>query len=558
MSEEKLTYNAKMFKETFQNDFTYLNGFLRNVHRFGERTALICPIRDLSWTYPQVNTECNRLAHALMEDGVKKQDLVMYQLLNSAEFVFLYLAPQKIGAINCPINFRLSYGETAYIIDDSKPKVYFYDSELKDVAEKALNKATHKPEKVVMVDVSGKDVPFAGSIRYEEYVRDKPATDPEISRPTHIYDEITRLYTSGTTGMPKGVPLNNINEILSAHDVLMHFPLSPFDRTMNMTPWFHRGGLYAGGPNPSLYVGASVAVLRAFDPQMVIDYIEKYALTFLIGAPVTLKALCEEQQRKPRNLEKLKGIVTMGSPLEKQACMNFQEVLTKNIFNGYGSTEAFWNTFLRPQDLPEMAGSAGRSCTDDDMAVVNVYPDRLAEPEDTVAKDGESVGEVIIRAAGKCSYAYVNREEEAEAKYYRGYLYIGDLATWNQKEFVTIVGRKDDMIISGGENVQPAQVEEIINENPMVADCIVTSVPDEKWGELVVAYVIKGDPDLTIMDLDKYCKEHPMLASYKRPRYYRFVESLYLTATGKKIHYKAKHQAKIEMQDGLFEKASSF
>jgi len=91
-----------------------------------------------------------------------------------------------------------------------------------------------------------------------------------------------------------------------------------------------------------------------------------------------------------------------------------------------------------------MAGSAGRSCTDDDMAVVNVYPDRLAEPEDTVAKDGESVGEVIIRAAGKCSYAYINREEEANAKYYRGYLYIGDLATWNEKEFVTIVGRKDD------------------------------------------------------------------------------------------------------------------
>jgi acyl-CoA synthetase (AMP-forming)/AMP-acid ligase II len=557
MMEKRLTYDAEMFKETFENEFTYLNGFLRNVHRFGERIALTCPQRNRSWSYPQLNIECNRLAHALMADGVKQQDVVMYQLFNCAEFVFLYLAPQKIGAINCPINFRLSYGETAYIIDDSKPKVYFYDSELKEMVEKALNKAEHRPERVVMVDVSGKEKPFAGAIRYEEYLQDASDSDPDILRPSGIYDEVTRLYTSGTTGMPKGVPLNNINEIMSAHDVIMHFPLSPFDKTMNMTPWFHRGGLYAGGPNPTLYVGGSMVALSAFDPKVVLDYAESYGLTFLVGAPVTLKAICGEQVKQPRNLEKLKGVVTMGSPLEKQACIEFQKVLTSNIFNGYGSTEAFWNTFLRPQDLPEMAGSAGRSCTDDDMAVVKLHPGRLAESDDWVAKDGEEVGEVIIRAPGKCSCTYVNKEDEARAKYYKGWLYIGDLATWNEKEYVTIVGRKDDMIISGGENIQPVQVEEVINEHLMVEDCTVTSVSDERWGEMIVAYVVSRDPSLTVFDLDRFCKGHPMLASYKRPRYYRFVDALDMTATGKKIHYKARQRAKIEMAEGLFEKASA-
>jgi long-chain acyl-CoA synthetase len=558
MAKLNLTYQAQQFKETFENEFTYLNGFLRNVHRFKNKNAMTCPQRDRSWTYAQINASCNQLAHALIEDGVKKQDIVMYQLFNCAEFAFLYLAPQKFGAVNCPINFRLSYGETAYIIDESKPKVYFFDSDLKETAVKALNKATHKPERVVMVDITGKAKPFPGAIAYDEYVGGKAETDPDVTRPSGIYDEITRLYTSGTTGMPKGVPLNNINEILSAHDVLMHFPLSPFDKTMNMTPWFHRGGLYAGGPNPTFYVGASLVALRAFDPKIVLDYVETYGLNFLIGAPMTLMALCVEQQRKPRDLDPLKGIVTMGSPLEKQACITFQEVLTPNIFNGYGSTEAFWNTFLRPQDLPEMAGAAGRSCTDDDMAVVKLYPGRLAEPDDHVAKDGKEVGEVIIQAPGKCSYTYINREDEAKAKFYKGWLYIGDLGTWNENEFVTIIGRKDDMIITGGENVQPVQVEEAINENPSVADCVVTSVPDEIWGELVVAYVVKADPSLTVQDLDRYCKAHPMLASYKRPRYYRFVEALDMTATGKKVHYKAKRQATVDLQDGLLEKARSF
>ena len=557
MEKQKHTYDVQMFQGTFENEFTYLNGFLRNVHRFKERTALTCPQRGRSWSYPQVNAACNKLAHALMADGVERQQIVMYQLFNCAEFAFLYLAPQKIGAINCPINFRLSFGETAYILDDSKPKVYFYDSELKETAEKALNMAKHKPARVVMVDISGNEKPFAGSITYEEYVRGKSEADPDVKRPSGIYSEITRLYTSGTTGMPKGVPLNNINEIMSAHDVMMHFPLGPTDKTMNMTPWFHRGGLYSGGPNPTLYAGGSLVVLRSFDPKAILDHVESYGLTFLIGAPVTLKALYEEQLEKPRDLQKLKGVVTMGAPLERKACIEFQKVLTPNIFNGYGSTEAFWNTFLRPHDLPEMAGTAGRSCTDDDMAVVRVHPGRLAEPEDMAAKDGQEVGEVIIRAPGKCSYTYINRENEARAKYFKGWLYIGDLATWNEKEFVTIVGRKDDMIISGGENIQPVQVEEVINENPKVKDCAVTSVPDEKWGELVVANVVKQDPSLTASELDIFCKEHPMLASFKRPRYYRFVEALHMTATGKKIHYKIKQKAKEEMAEGLLEKATA-
>ena len=550
----RFTYDTTMFQDTFENDFTYFNGVARTFHRYAKRTALTCVQRDRRWTYAELGKVSNQLANALRAGGVVKPDVVMYQLYNCAEWAFLYLATQQLGAVGCPINYRLSSGETAYAIDDSKPRVYVYDAALSEVAEKALAAAKHRPAQVVMVDPSGQAKPIAGAVSFEEYVQAHPDTPPGIHRPTHIYDETTRLYTSGTTGMPKGVPLNNVNEIFSAHDVIMHFPLSPVDKTLNMTPWFHRGGLYSGGPNPTFYVGAEAMPLRQFDPALVLDLVEKHGITFLIGAPTTLQALHDVQIARPRDLGTLRGIVTMGAPLERAACIRFQKVLTPNIFNGYGSTEGFWNTFLRPYDLPEMAGAAGRSCTDDDMAVVKLLPDRLAEPHEHVAKDGEEVGEIIVQPSAKSSYTYFNRPGEARAKYYKGWLYIGDLGKWNEDEYVTVVGRKDDMLISGGENIQPVQVEAALNEHPDVAECVVVGLPDEKWGQLVVAYVVPKQPGLTAQEMDRFCKQHPMLASYKRPRLYRFVESLPMTATGKKVHYKLRANVKADHEAGLLEK----
>lgn len=554
MDNRNFTYNADRFRTIFENEFTYLQGFLRTAHRYANKTALTCPIRARSWNYAAIDKESNKLSHALIMDGVGKNDIVMYQLFNCAEFVFVYLASHKIGAINCPINFRFSYGETAYTIDDSKPKVYFYDAELSDIAEKALNTAKHKPETVVMVDVESGHKPFGGAISYTDYLASKPDFADGLPGTATIYDETTRLYTSGTTGIPKGVPINSLNEIFSAHDVIMHFPLSPGDKTMNMTPWFHRGGLHAGGPCPTLYVGGELVVLNHFDAALTLDYVEKYELSFLIGAPLTLKSLYDEQLKSPRNLEKLKGIVTMGAPLERNSCIRFQKVLTPNILNGYGTTEAFWNCFLRPGDLPQKAGSTGRSCTDDDVVVVKVFPDRLAEPHEFVAKDDTEIGEVIVKPTAKCSFDYINNPEAARTKYHNGWLYAGDLGTWDGNEFITIVGRKDDMIISGGENIHPKQVEEALNDHPKVSATLVIGMPDEKWGQVVVAYVVANDPSLTARELDEFCSDHPMLARYKRPRYYRFLEKLPMTATGKKLHYKIRTRVIEDARAGLLEK----
>ncbi len=546
------TYDVTMFKETFETNFTYLQGFMRNVRRFGSKVAMFDPELDKTWTYTELNVEANRLAHALRASGVRKNSLVMYQLMNCAEFVFCYIAPQKIGAINSPINFKLAPGEIALLLEDGQPDVFIYDAECLDNVLLALRLSHFRPSAIVMVDYHGNCPTPEGHTRYEDYVKGQPEDDPAME-PAHIYDEVTRLYTSGTTNLPKSVPVNNVNEVLSAHDVLMHYPLNSTDRTMNMTPWFHRGGLHSGGPNPTLYAGGEMIINRQFEAKTCLQYVEQYRVTFLMGVPSILTMLARTQERYNYDLSSLKGIVTMGSPLEKEACIYFQKILSPNIFNGYGTTESFWNTFLRPYDLPEMAGTAGRACTDDEVLVVRASDDR-AQPDELVPQDNTTVGEIIIKSPAKSAYCYANNEEQTRKKFYKGFLYTGDLGTWDENQFITVAGRKDDMIIVAGENIYPTQIEEIINENPKVSDCIVCSVPDKARGESIVAYIVPLDPSLTLAEMKQFCANHPMMAPYKRPRYYRFIDELPMTATGKKMHFKAKEMAAADLEAGLLKR----
>lgn len=547
-----LTYNAEMFKKTFESEFTWLNGFMRNVHRFGYKTAAIDQATEKVWSYSELNNDANKLANAMKKDGVKKNDVVFVQLFNSPQFLFSYIASQKIGAIINPANFNLSPGETAEIIGHNEPKVYIYDIEIVDTAVKALELSKHKPDIVIAVNNSLKEINLPeGHILFDDYVKDSLAEDPPIDFEPYIYDEVVRLQTSGTTGTPKGVPLNNINEVLSAHDVIMHFPLSLQDVTMNMSPWFHRGGLHSGGPTPTLFAGAALVILRTFNPKICMECVEKYSITFLTGVPSILTLLANRQEKHPADISSLKGIITMGSPLEKEACIRFQKILTPNIFNGYGTTESFWNTFLRPFDLPEMSGTAGRSCTDDEVRIVNVYDDRKADPDDVVPTDGKTEGEIIIKCPTKSTFCYIKNEQATKEKFADGWMYTGDIGTWDEKQFITVAGRKDDMIISKGENIYPARIEEVLNCHPKVSECIVTGVPDSTRGESVAAYVIPKDSSLTVAELMEYCKESPNISKYQAPRYYRFVTELPHTATGKKQHFKIKEQAKKDLADGL-------
>ena len=491
-----------IFKNNFESSFTWIEGFMRNVRRYGDQTALSCPPGGLKYSYRELNSEVNRLACALQDKGVRKGDVVMYMLHNSVQFVLCYIAPQKLGAVNCPVNYYLSAGELALNIEDSRPKVFVYESNFADVVEAALKLSSFRPEVIL---ATGGATP-EGHTDFNDFLNKGSDREPVPDEPLNIYDECTRLYTSGTTSRPKGVPLYSINEVLSAHDVIMHFPMTHGDKTMNMTPWFHRGGLHSGGPCPTLYVGGEVVVMREFNAGLTLQYTQDYGINFLIGVPAVLNLL---------------------------------------------STETFWNTFLRPADLPEHAGSCGRACTDDDVRVVKVHPDRFAEPDETVKKDNAEIGEVIIASPAKSGMHYMGNDELTGQRFHNGFFYTGDLAVWDKDSYVTIVTRKDDMIVSSGENIYPAQVESVLMEHPDVVEACVVGLPDKLRDQVTVAYVVPKDSSLTVKDLIHFVNNHQMLAAYKRPKFYRICDSLPHTPTGKLQRAVVREQVLQDFEMGL-------
>lgn len=537
------TYNDTMFIDTFEHEYTWLNGFMRNVRRYDSRPAVIDPETGTAWTYSKLNAEANRLAHGLIDAGIGKNDVVMSALKNCPEFCTSYIAPRKAGAILLAANTSLATEEMAQLIDHNKPKAIIYSAVLKDVVAGALKISECKCPLVIMADnLSGVEAP-EGHVLYEDFIKDKSEDNPVIESRPHIYDEVLRLCTSGTTALPKCVPLNDINEVLSAHDVIMHYPLTCNDVTLNMTPWFHRGGVHSGGPCPTFYIGGAVVVMRSFKPQTALDWVEKYKITFMMGAPANLEMLARAQERNSRNLSSIRGIVTMGGPLTRNDCIRYMGVLTPNIFNGYGTTETFWNSFLRPYNLPSAAGSVGYSCIDDETRIVKIYDGKRSEPEETVPMDGKTQGEIIIHCPEKTTYSYYGNTEAEEEKFYKGWMYTGDTGTWDKNGLVTVCGRIDDMMVVSGENIYPQQIEEAILRNEKVSDCIVTSIPNSVRGQAAVAYIIPKDKTLTIEEIKDFCIKSPLLSMYKRPRFYAFTDEIPYTATGKKQHNLMKKQA---------------
>lgn len=547
--EHPKTYDPAPIQRQFEAEFDFLNVFERNARRFGAKPALSDPPNGRVWTYSELNAEANRLAAALYASGVRKGDVVSVGLYNGAEFVFAYIASQKIGAIFCPLNYNWSPDEIAYAFDDSRPKIFIFDAEMETVVAKALKTAEFPPATTVRVGVP--ENARIECVSFEEYAAPFEPVAPPKPENVSIFDEIARLYTSGTTGRSKGVPINRMNEVMSAHEVAMRYPIFSDDVTINTTPWFHRGGFH-GGMTPTLYLGGEVVILRQFNASICLKSIQKRKATILLGVPSAMTIVARKQEKALADVKSIRLIVMMGSDLERAVYRYLQGVFAKvDFINSYGTTESFLNTFLDSKDLPEKAGTAGRAAYDDDVILVEPIEDGWGSPENLTPKDGQTLGEVIVRCSSKTAYGYFNKPEETARKFKNGYLYTGDLAVWDENEYVSIVGRKDDMMISAGENIYPQPIEEAICKHPKVSDCIVVSVPETTRGQALVAYVVLNDETLELRELLKFCAESSSLSSFTIPRYYRFVEELPYTATGKKQRFVLKRQAPEDLKAGL-------
>nr|NLI49267.1 AMP-binding protein [Propionibacterium sp.] len=531
-------------------EYTVTRQLHRNCLKWPHRVAIIDPFRGRELTYRQWDEEANQFAHALLDAGLTDRAVVMGDLFNTYEWFVLHMGCAKARRTFHSLNFMLPEGQVSRLMDDSPVGVFVYDAELRETALKAIGAARVQPTVCVMC---GPGEPPAGHVSYEQFIAGHSKAAPSCEKDVSWLDPVLGLYTSGTTGLPKGFVLNHS---IIFFDNMMNCALHKIDDqsvSLATNPLFHRGG-NTTGVLCVLHSGGSVVIMRAFEEDLALDYIERYGVSHMVSAPVIYERMCAAQEAKPRDLRSLKAIVSMGSPLDRDCCLRLMKTLCPGVYNGYGTSDQGWVTMLKPWELPEKAGTIGLAINEDIVKVVRTYSRRRGDPDnpaDDCPKDGTTEGEVALRTMHGC-YGYVNRpEDEASAFLFRGWQLTGDTATWDEDGYITIRGRVDDMIITGAENVHPAVVEDALKDHPGVADVFVTGAPSKRWGQAVVAYVARKDPSVTETELDAFCTAHPRLARYQRPRRYRFVEesALPFSPSGKKLHHVIRERARSDFPD---------
>ncbi|PLR95383.1 fatty acid--CoA ligase [Bacillus sp. T33-2] len=477
--------------------------------------------KNVRYTYQQWSREINKLANALQAEGVKKGDLVSTFLFNTEELATAFFACAKIGAVFNPINFRLMGEEVAYILTDASPKVVLFEKALEPVIASIENRFPH----IAFWFIDDDTPEYAAS--YHEKV--SAAQEDEINVDIDEYDLYAIMYTSGTTGRPKGVMHRHRNMVEQSMIVIGSTKLQATDCGLVTAPMFHCAELHCAFL-PRVQVGARNVVLHQFQPKKVLQLIEDEKVTKFFAAPTMWNMLLQEDLQN-YDISSLKLGLYGAAPMAPALVHACHEKLGIRLVQAYGMTEMGPAiTFLSEDDQLTKAGSAGQACLNHEIRIVRPQEDGPSDPDDVV-EPGET-GEIIVR--GPCMMSgYYNREEASEKAMYKGWYHSGDIGYLDDDGFLWVKDRVDDMIISGGENIYPREVEDVLHAHEGVLDVAVIGQPDDRWGETVTAFVVKKHPAVTEEELDEWCKNSDSLARYKRPRKYTFCEALPRNASGK-------------------------
>ncbi|WP_421378136.1 fatty acid--CoA ligase [Bacillus salacetis] len=495
--------------------------FEQSVMKFPNKEALYDVRKNLRLTYSQWNDEVNRVANALLTEGVKKGDRVTAFLFNTEELGTAYFACAKIGAVFNPVNFRLMGEEVAFILNDAEPKVVLFEKAVEPVIASIEKRFPHTAFWYI-----DKDIPDY-AVSYHEKVQSAEPTPVDIEVDEN--DVYAIMYTSGTTGRPKGVLHKHRDMAEQSLIVIGATKLGDRDTGLVTAPMFHCAELHCAFL-PRVHVGASNVILHQFQPKKVLELIETEKITKLFAAPTMWNMLLQENL-SDYNINSLEVGLYGGAPMAPALVHACHEKLGISLVQAYGMTEMGPAiTFLSEEDQLSKAGAAGKACLNHEIRIVKPNDDGPSEPDD-VLPPGES-GEIIVQ--GPCMMSgYFNREEASEKALYKGWYHSGDIGYMDEDGFLWVKDRVDDMIVSGGENIYPREVEDLLHAHEGVLDVAVVGQPDDRWGESVTAFVVKKDLGLTDDDLDQWCKDSDSLANYKRPRKYVFVDELPRNASGK-------------------------
>jgi acyl-CoA synthetase (AMP-forming)/AMP-acid ligase II len=496
---------------------------IQAVERYPNHEALA--FGDRRWTYAQWNTRINRFARALAELGARPWDRVALYMSTNEASVTTYFACQKLGAVAVPMNFRLSPGEVTHILRDSGARILVYSGNLADTALKVAGEINSVHDYICVVQESGVIAP--GHHDYEAL-----AEQGDSHEPTYIPDpeQLSALvYTSGTTGRAKGVMHSHTNDMAIVMNCVMEYSLTHTDRALHIAPLYHVGGMQAYFL-PHMFVGGTNVVEGRYEALKTLEVIQSERITTLFAVPTQIQEMLFHPRFKEFDVSSLRMITTGGAAISSATMERVLAEFCPRLFNGYGMTEASLTLILHPQDALSRLGSVGKPTLISNVRIITNDPGRDIKANETLGPN--EIGQLIVRGPQMMT-GYWNNPEESNKKLKYGWLYTGDLFSRDEDGYYYFQGRADDMIVSGGENIYPREVEEVLYRCPGVKEAAVVGLPDEKWGQAVTAFIEKGDPHLTEGDVDRYCKESGQIAAFKRPRRIIFMDSLPINPSGK-------------------------
>lgn len=474
------------------------------------------------FTYREFGERHTRLANALINLGMKKGDRLGLILKNCTEFFEAYAAAAKAGFLVGGVNYRLASEGIKEMVEDIGCRVLLVDYEYIDIIN-SIRSQLSCLENCISVGDRGDSM-----IEYEQLLQDASSKEPDIY--TEPNDSVNVIYTSGTTGVPKGAVATRAIAMNRICNTVIELSFHPDDRYLQILPVFHVGIYVALGV---IFRGATLAIMREWSEEEFCRIVQDEKINKACIAPTMLNFVTNWSEVDRYDLSSLQLMLYGAAPMPEATIKRALKLLPNcKYIQAYGSSETFTVVYLRPEehaislggkvDSEKRKGSCGR------QGALGMA--RVVDKNGIDVNPGE-VGEVLL-GGGTVMSEYLNKPKETAAALKNGWFYTNDLATVDEEGFISIVDRKNFMIVTGGENVFPTQVENVIFSHPKVAEAAVFGIPDEKWGEAVKAVVVLKEGETAPQEeLIDFCRPH--MANYAKPKSVDFVQELPHTNTGK-------------------------
>lgn len=487
-----------------------------------ERWALYSPDRPAitdqdsgrTFTWKETDRIINRLARVFIDEyDIEQGDRVAVLSANEVEYIFLFFALQKTGAILVPVNYRLTPREVAHILRDCTPELFIFQRNFEEAAVDAQRQAAERTD--------ARLIHFDGADSLISRMFNEQLDDTHVSQDADFDTACMILYTSGTTGAPKGALITHGMLFWNSVNTSMRLNIVQWDVTLTFAPFFHTGG-WNVLTTPFLHRGAHVVLLKKFDPDLVLRLCDDLHVSVLFGVPTMMDMMYHSPAFADVTLDSVRYAIVGGEPMPVALIRAWQEKGVP-IRQGYGLTEFGPNVFsLNEEDAMRKIGSIG---------FPNFYVDtRVVDDDDNDLPPGE-VGELILRGPVRTPGYWNNPEASAET-IRDGWLHTGDLVRRDKEGYFYVVDRKKEMFISGAENVYPAEIEHFLRTHPDVENAAVIGVPDETWGEVGKAFIIlREGATAGAADILAFCRGN--LAKFKIPKYMEFVDALPVSDSGK-------------------------